>query len=387
MEQGHVLGDLGLLLLAALGGGIVAHLLRQPLIVGYILGGIVVSPFTPGPRISNPHDFEIFADIGVVLLMFSIGIEFSLQDLVRVRKVALYTPGGILLVILMAVVIGWPLRWSLPQRLVIGASISVCSTMVLLKFLQDRGEVTSPHGRAVVGIALVEDLASVAMLVLLTALTPGNSSSSVTPMQALLKAVVILGAVFWLARRFIPGLLNRVARTGDMELLVLVTMALALGTAALTAAAGLSIALGAFLAGLLVNESESCHDLLARVLPMRDVFVAVFFASIGLLVQPALLAAQIPTIVILVVLVIVGNFLIWRLVVGAAGYRGKTAGLAALSLTQIGEFSYVLAGAGLREGLISDAVYQAVLATSLVTVTANALLFRRTPKWLQRLVE
>jgi monovalent cation:H+ antiporter-2, CPA2 family len=387
MEQGNVLGDLGLLLVAALGGGVVAHLLRQPLIVGYILGGIVVSPFTPGPRISNPDAFAIFADIGVILLMFSIGIEFSLQELVRVRKVAVYTPGGILLIILVALLVGWPLGWPLSQRLVIGASVSVSSTLVLLKFLQDRGEVASPHGRAVVGIALVEDLASVVMLVLLTTLSPGITSPSAAPIQALLKAGVILGAVFWLARRFIPGLVNRVARTGDMELLVLVTMALALGTAAVTAAAGLSIALGAFLAGLLVNESKYCHDLLAKVLPIRDVFVAVFFASIGLLVQPALLTGQIATIAILVLCVIVGNFLIWRLIVGAAGYRGKTAGLAALSLTQIGEFSYVLAGAGLRGGLINDAVYQAVLATSIVTVTANAVLFRRTPKWLQRFVE
>ena len=240
-------------------------------------------------------------------MMFSIDIEFSLQELSRVRKVALYAPGGILLIVLMTLLVGWPLGWSLPQRLVIGASISVCSTMVLLKFLQDRGEVNSPHGRAVVGIALVEDLAAVVMLVLLVALTPANRSSSAAPLQALLKAGVILGALFWLARRFIPGRLNRVAGTDDMELLVLVTMALALGTAALTAAAGLSIALGAFLAGLLVNESESAHDILAKVLPIRDVFVAVFFASIGLLVQPALLATQIPTIMILVLLVIVGT--------------------------------------------------------------------------------
>jgi CPA2 family monovalent cation:H+ antiporter-2 len=318
--------------------------------------------------------------------MFSIGIEFSLKELARVRKIALRAPGGILLIVLMTLLVGWPLGWPLPQRLVIGASISVCSTMVLLKFLQDRGEVNAPHGRAVVGIALVEDLASVVMLVLLIALAPANKTSPAGPLQALLKAGVILGALFWLARRFIPGLLNRVAGTGDMELLALVTMALAVGTAALTAAAGLSVALGAFLAGLLVNESASAHAMLARVLPIRDVFVAIFFASIGLLVQPAVLATQLPTIMILALLVVVGNFLIWRVVVETAGYRGKIAGLAALSLTQIGEFSYVLAGTGLKEGLISDAVYQAVLATSIVTITANALLFRRTPTWLQRLI-
>ena len=386
MEQGHVLGELGLLLFAAVGGGIVAHLLRQPLIVGYILGGIVVSPFTPGPRISNPHAFEVFADIGVVLLMFSIGIEFSLHELVRVRKVALYAPAGILLIIAMALLVGWPLGWPVPQRLVIGTSISVCSTMVLLKFLQDRDEVGSPHGRAVVGIALVGDLAVVVMSLLLLTLTPTGTSHPAVLLQALLKAGLILGPFFWLARRLIPGLLARVAGTRDMELLILVTMALALGTAALTRAAGLSIALGAFLAGLLVNESEFGHDILAKVLPIRDVFVAVFLASIGLLVQPALLATQGLTIAILVLLVIVGNFLIWLLLLRVAGYGRETAGLAALSLTQIGEFSYVLSGAGLREGLITGPVYQAILATSLVTITVNALLFRRTPKWLQRLL-
>lgn len=386
MEQGQILGDLGLLLLAAVGGGIVAHLLRQPLIVGYILGGIVVSPFTPGPRISNPHAFEIFADIGVVLLMFSIGTEFSLRELVRVRKVALYAPAGILLIIATALLVGWPLGWPVPQRLVIGTSISVCSTMVLLKFLQDRDEVNSPHGRAVVGIALVGDLMVVVMLLLLLTLTPAGKSHPAVLLRALLKAGLILGPLFWLARRVIPGLLARVAGTRDMELLVLVTMALALGTAALTRAAGLSLALGAFLAGLLVNESEFGHDILAKVLPMRDVFVAVFFASIGLLVQPALLAAQVPTIAILVLLVVVGNFLIWLLLLRVAGYNRETAGLAALGLTQIGEFSYVLSGTGLQEGLITGPVYQAILVTSLVTITVNALLFRRPPRWLQKLI-
>jgi monovalent cation:H+ antiporter-2, CPA2 family len=161
-------------------------------------------------------------------------------------------------------------------------------------------------------------------------------------------------------------------------------MVLATGTAVFTAAAGLSIALGAFLAGLLVNESESCHDILTRFLAIRDIFVAVFFASIGLLIQPRDLASQIPTILTLVFLVVVGNFCIWYGVVRAAGYEAETVGLAALGLTQIGEFSYVLSGAGLREGLIGASVQQGILATSLITIVVNALLFRRTPKWLNR---
>src|SRR5690348_12939066 len=166
MEQTHLLADLGLLLLAALGGGTVAYLLRQPLIVGYILGGILVSPFTPGPQVSNPQAFATFADIGVVLLMFSIGAEFSLHELLRVRKVAVFgAPAGIILVILVTFLVGWLLGWPVSQRLVIGAVLSVCSTMVLLKFLQDRGDVNTTHGRIAVGIALVGDLAVVAMIV------------------------------------------------------------------------------------------------------------------------------------------------------------------------------------------------------------------------------
>src|SRR6266513_692852 len=386
MEQPHLLPELGLLLVAALGGGTVAHLLRQPLIVGYIRGGILVSPFTPGPQVSHPQAFEIFADIGVVLLMFSIGAEFSLQELLRVRNVAAFgAPAGIIFIILMTFLAGWLLGWPVSQRLVIGAALSVCSTMVLLKFLQDRGEVNSPHGRVVVGIALVGDLAVVAMIVLLPALNPTATSQPVLFLLALLKGALILGPFFLLARRVVPRLLARVAGTGNMELLVLVMMALAIGTAVLTAATGLSIALGAFLAGLLVNESEPSHEILTRIFPMRDIFVALFFASIGLLVQPASLASQIPTILVMVALVIVGNFGIWYGIVRSAGYGGETAGFAALGLTEIGVFSYVLVAARLREGLIGAPVQQGILATSLVTIAVNALLFRRTPNWLRRI--
>jgi K+:H+ antiporter len=387
MEQTRLLADLGLLLVAAVGGGIVAYLLRQPLIVGYILGGILVSPFTPGPQVSNPQAFETFADIGVILLMFSIGVEFSLQELLSVRKVALFgAPAGIILIILVAFLTGMLLGWPVPQRLVVGVAISACSSIVLVKFLQDRGEVTSTHGRIVVGIALAGDLAVIMMIVVLPALNPAATNHLALLLQAVLKGALILGPFFLVARRVVPGLLARVARTDNMELLVLVMMALAIGTAVLTRAAGLSIALGAFLAGLLVNASESSRDILTRIHPIRDIFVAIFFASIGLLVQPASLTSQIPTIIVLVGLVIVGNFAIWRGVVRVAGYGAETAGLAALALTQIGEFSYVIASEGLREGLIAASVQQAILATSLITIVINALLFRRIPKWLTRIL-
>src|SRR4029077_9086372 len=189
-----------------------------------------------------------------------------------------------------------------------------------------RGDVNSTHGRIVVGIALVGDLAVVAMIVLLPTLSPTATNHLALLLQALLKGALILGPFFLLVRQVVPRLLTRGAGTGNMQLLILVMMVLAIGTAVLPAAAGLSIALGAFLAGLLVNESEACHAILTRILPIRDIFVAIFFASIGLLVQPASLASQIPMIVVLVLLVVVGNFWIWHGVLRAAGYGNETVG-------------------------------------------------------------
>src|SRR5436309_27248 len=357
MPETRFLTDLGLLFLAALGGGLLAQAVHQPLIVGYILAGVLIGPFTPGPTLSDPHTFQLFADVGVVLLMFTIGVEFSVEELLRVRKVALLgAPAGIALVAVLTIPVGKLLGWTLVQSLVAGAAISVASTMVLLKFLLERGELATLYGRVVVGITLAEDLAVVAMTVLIPALASPGGDRAAALGRALLEAVVLLGPLLWLARRAVPLLLAKVAHTRNMELFLLVALAVAIGTAALTAGLGVSIALGAFLAGLVISESEFGHEALARGLPGRDIFVAIFFFSV------------------------------WTLVVRAAGYPVATARNAALGLTQIGEFSYILAGVGRNHGLLPSAMYDAVLATSLVTILINALVFRRRPTWVQRLV-
>lgn len=372
-------------MLAALGGGLLAHALRQPLIVGYILGGIAVGPFTPGPTVTDVRAFELFAEIGVVLLLFSAGVEFSIRELFRVRRVALLGgPAGIALTVLLTVGVGWLLRWPLAQSLVVGGAISVASTMVLIKFLQERGELGAPHGRVAVGITLVEDLAVVAMTILLPVLALGGEHRLALFGRGLLQAALLLIPLLWLARRVVPKVLARVARTRNMELFLMVTLAMAIGTATLTAGLGLSLALGAFLAGLVISESEFAHEALARILPVRDIFVAVFFVSIGTFVRPASLLAEAQVVVLLVVLITVGKFLVWSVIVRAAGYGARTAILAGLGLTQIGEFSYILAGLGRAQGLVSTAVYEAVLASSLLTILLNALLFRRVPSWLER---
>src|SRR2546426_198287 len=375
--------DLGLLFLAAFGGAALAQLLRQPLIVGYVVAGILVGPFTPGPTIADPHRFEQFAEIGVILLMFSIGMEFSLRELLRVGRLALLGgPLGIVLITLLTVGVGWLLGWDATQGMVVGAALSVASTMVLMKFLLERGDLGAPHGQAVVGITLVEDLAVVVMTLLIPALGPSSDGHVPSLVRGLVLAAVMLVPVVWLARHAIPHILVIVVRSGNEELLLLTTVTIAVATAALTVLLGLSHALGAFLAGVVISESEAAHRALDRVLPIRDIFIAVFFVSVGMLIRPAALVAELPTVAAMVLLVTVGKFAVWTGIIRAAGYPIGTAMLAGLGLTQIGEFSYILGKTGLVHGLVTRPVYDAILGTSLVTILINAVTFRghqRTP--------
>ncbi len=378
--------DLAYVLVAAVLGGVVAYALRQPLILGYVFGGIVVSPLTPGPSISDVHTFEIFAEIGVILLMFCIGIEFSFKDLLRVRWVALIGgPLGILLSIALAMGVGHVIGWPPIQSVVIGAVVSVASTMVLARLLLDRGELRSKHGKVMIGITLVEDLAVVALTVLLPALgkfEPGRFSMIG---KALLTAVLILAPFSYLAAKAIPSVLTRVARTQNQELFLLVALALGVGTAAVTQLAGLSLALGAFLAGLIISGSEYGHETLARLLSLRDAFVALFFVTIGVLIDPKVVFANLDLLGIMLLLIVLGKFLIWALVVRLFRYAWWTALLVGVGLTQIGEFSFVLVQVAKTAGHVGDEVYNATLAASLATILLNAPLVRYAPSWIAAL--
>jgi CPA2 family monovalent cation:H+ antiporter-2 len=280
--------DLAYVFVAAVLGAAAAWLARQPLILGYVAGGILIGPFTPGPVVSDVHTFEVVAEVGVVLLMFSIGIEFSLSDLFRVKWVALLGgPLGIVLSAALGVGVAALLGWPLLQGAVVGIVVSVASTMVLARLLIDRGELHSRHGRITIGITLVEDLAVVVLTVILPTLGTLEPQRWLAIATALGKATAILAPFAYLAWRVVPQLLQRVARTRNDELFLMVTLAIGLGTAALTHTVGLSLALGAFLAGLLISNSDYAHETLARLLPVRDVFVAVFFVTIGALIDPA----------------------------------------------------------------------------------------------------
>ncbi len=375
--------DLAYVFVAAVLGGTLAWLARQPLILGYVAGGLLVSPLTPGPSISDVHTFELFAEIGVVLLMFSLGIEFSLKDLMRVRWVAvLGGPLGIVLSVALGLVTGAALGWSAVQGAIVGMVVSVASTMVLARLLLDRGELHSRHGRVMIGITLVEDLAVVVLIVLIPALGGLHGGDILAVGKALVTAAAVLLPFFYFAHRVLPRLLARVARTRNDELFLLVTLAVALGAAALTQAAGLSLALGAFLAGLLINQSDYAHETLARLLPLRDAFVALFFVTVGILIDLRTITTNLPLLGTLVGLVIVGKFVIWTAVTLVFGQPLPTAVLVGVGLTQIGEFSFILVQVARQAGHIGADVYNATLAASLVTILINAALVKVVPRWI-----
>jgi CPA2 family monovalent cation:H+ antiporter-2 len=376
--------DLAYVFAAALVGGILAHAARQPLILGYVVGGIVIGPFTPGPTVSDVHTFELLAEIGVILLMFSIGIEFSLRDLLRVKWVALVGgPLGIVLAVALGVSVAWVAGWTVVQGMVVGAVVSVASTMVLVRLLLDRGELQSPHGRVMIGITLVEDLAVVVLTVLLPALGALEPGRLLVIGRALLTAAIILVPFTYLALKVVPRVMRQVARTGSEELFLLVALVIALGTAAVTQAAGLSLALGAFLGGLIISQSDHAHDALARLLPVRDAFVALFFVTIGTLINPAAVVGNPGLLATLGGLIVLGKFVIWTAIVRAFAYPTTTAMLVGVGLTQIGEFSFILVQVARGAGLVGDDVYNATLAASLLTILANAVLVRYVPIWLR----
>jgi CPA2 family monovalent cation:H+ antiporter-2 len=321
----------------------------------------------------------------VILLMYSIGMEFSLAELLKVKWVAIIGgPLGILLSIALGVGIGRWVGWSVAQGIVVGAVISVASTMVLSRLLVDRGQLHSEQGRLMIGITLIEDLAVVILTILLPFAGSFDGLKLAQVTLAVGKGLLLLVPVVFAAARLVPLLLAWVARMKNDELYLLVALALGFAVAALSQALGLSLALGAFLAGMIVSGSEHAHEMLTRLSPMRDAFVALFFVTIGTLINPRALLSNPILLCVIVALVVVGKMVIWTAVVLLFRYPLRTALLVGMGLTQIGEFSYVLVQVGRHAGLVEDAVYNATLAASLLSILANSALMRAGPKWLDR---
>jgi CPA2 family monovalent cation:H+ antiporter-2 len=390
MEPNPILfRDLTYIFIAAVFGGLIAWRLHLPLILGFVLGGIAISPFTPGPHLSDVHTFEVFAEVGVVLLMFSIGVEFSIPELLRVKSVALIGgPIGIFVIVAAAFGLGRFVGWSTAESLVIGAAVSVASTMVLARLLSDSGRLATTYGRIMIGITLVEDLAVICMTVVISVLgssRDGNSKDGGWLIAAwvLGKALLLLIPLIFVAIKVIPPLLRRVQRTCNSELSLLVAISICLGTAALAQAVGFSVALGAFLAGVSISSLPELHDAHTQIVPLRDAFVALFFVTLGTLIDPKVLFDHLPLLGLMLLLIIAGKFLVWAAVVWLFRYPLKTAIAVASGLTQIGELSFVVVQVSRSSGLVSESVFSTVIAASLISILLNVFLVRGVFRWIE----
>jgi CPA2 family monovalent cation:H+ antiporter-2 len=378
MAQSDYLADLGAALLAALVGGFVARLMRLPLLVGYLVAGIVVGPYTPG-FVADREAVHSVAQLGVVLLMFAIGTHLSLKELRSARRVALIGGGAqILGTISLGFLVALALGWGSYGGLFLGCALALSSTAVMMRLLEERGELGTNHGKAIMAVLVVQDLAVVAMVALLPSLaeiTTGGSEVLGAVGWSVLKAGVLVTLTLLLAMRVVPAILDRVARTGSQELFLLVVVGVCLAAAYLAQLAGLSVELGAFLAGVVISESDYAHEVFSQVRPLRDLFASLFFVSIGMLLNPAFLLRHWLPVLVVVLAIIVGKGLIAGAALYAAGCHGRTAVLAGLGLAQIGEFSFVLADIGGRRALIPPEVAAVILAAAVITILLTPFVF------------
>ena len=387
-EDFRLIIDFVSVLAAATAGGLLASLCRQPALLGYILGGMIVGPAGLG-LIKEIVPIETMAQLGVAFLLFALGVEFSLAELKKVQAIAL--GGGslqMLLTILVTTCVSLLVGWvSTPtQGVFLGAILSLSSTAVVMKSLMERNETETPQAQVMLGMLVVQDLALGLMLAVLPALDqPPEAIGQAIALAVLKIALFGLGAVAT-GKLVIPKLLRLLARTESRELFLLGVVGVCLGIALLTYKLGLSIEMGAFVAGLMISEVEYADQTLTYVEPLRDVFGALFFAAIGMLIDPVFLWQNLELILGLVLVVLLGKFLIVTPIVKIFGYPWRTAVIAGIGLAQIGEFSFVLASEGQNMGIVSREVYLLILGTTAVTLVVTPFLLGAVPQlfdWVQ----
>ncbi|MCQ9375210.1 Kef family K(+) transporter [Methyloversatilis sp. XJ19-13] len=376
--------------------GSLAHRLRMPPLVGYLVAGIAVGPFTPG-FVADVALAQELAEIGVILLMFGVGLHFSLKDLMSVKGIAI--PGAIVqigIATLLGMALAWAMDWTVGAGIVFGLALSVASTVVLLTALQERRLETTRRGRIAIGWLIVEDIAMVLALVLIPAFSGllGGQGDALSG-DALLKTLAItLGKVaafvvvmLVVGRRVIPWTLERIADTGSRELFRLGVLAIALGFALGSAYVfGVSFALGAFFAGMILSESELSHRAAEESLPLRDAFAVLFFVSVGMLFDPSIVVREPLLVLATVFIIVIGKSIAAAAIVRAFGHPLSTALTVSASLAQIGEFSFILATLGLSLGLLPETGRDLILGGAIISILLNPLLFvalDRLKPWLE----
>jgi CPA2 family monovalent cation:H+ antiporter-2 len=366
--------------------GFLAERVKIPALVGYLLAGVLIGPATPG-FVADAQIAAQLSEIGIMLLMFGVGLHFSPQDLWSVKKIAI--PGALIQMgatTAAGLWVGWLWNWSLGGALILGLSLACASTVVLLKALETRGQLDTMNGRIAVGWLVVQDLVTVLALVLLPPLAGVLGDAAVAPLtdkplwmtvgKTLLEVGAFIALMFIVGKRVLPWFLWQVAKTGSRELFTLAVIATAIGIAfGASKFFGVSFALGAFVAGVVMRESEYSHRAAEETLPLRDAFSVLFFVSIGMLVDPNILVDHPFKVLLVVLIAIFGNLLAALVVVLVLKYPLNTALSIAVSLGQIGEFSIILAGLGLSLGLLHSEGVSLILAAVLISISTNSFLF------------
>lgn len=373
-----IASDLIVIVVTSLLCAIVARRIGLPLILGYIAAGIILGPFTGGWTVSTAHEIELLAEIGVALLLFVLGIEFSFKELRPVRMVALLgTPIQIIICVFLGLGVGQMLGWEVTPSLWLGGVLSLSSTMVVLKTLESQDLLGTLSSRVMIGMLIVQDLALVPLLIILPKL--GNLGQELGTLGfAIGKAVVFLAGMVIIGRYVIPPLMRRVAKCGSRELFLLTVCALGLGIGYVTYLTGLSFAFGAFVAGLMLSESEYAEQTLSNVLPLRDIFGLLFFASIGMLLDPNALVEEYGAILLLLGCVIVGKGLIFAVLARVFRYGNIIPLATSLGMSQIGELSFLIANAGVAAGALSREQYSIILPTAVVSMMLTPVLSKLT---------
>lgn len=363
-----VAADIVIIVVAALIGALIAQKIRQPLILGYILAGVIVGPYTGGVTISDIDKIELLAEIGVALLLFALGLEFSISKLKPVRNIALFgTPIQILLTIGLGFYLGKYLGWSSVSSLWLGAFISLSSTMVTFKTLMSRGLVGTLSSRVMIGMLIIQDLAVIPMMIVLPQLSNPEAGLPLLAI-AVIKSGIFLVLMLYLGRKILPWLLEHVAQWNSRELFILSITAIGLGVGYATYLFGLSFAFGAFVAGMVLSESDYSYQALSDIIPLRDIFGLLFFTSIGMLLDPVFLFENWDKILLMVIVIGVFKGSIFSLLAVLFRYINIVPIAVGLGLFQVGEFAFVLARLGLETKAIDQSMYSLVLAVSVLSM-------------------
>lgn len=372
--------DIIILVLTAFFCGLVMQRLHQPLILGYILAGIILGPHTGGMTITETHDIELLAEIGVALLLFALGLEFSLKDLKPVKHIALIgTPLQMLLTIAFGFGIGRLFGWEWKTALWFGSLISLSSTMVILKTLMNQGWLGTLSSKVMIGMLIIQDLAVVPLMIILPQLNDPATGLGILGL-AVIKAALFLVAMFLFGTRLLPYLLKTIAGFGSRELFILAITAIGLGVGYVTYLVGLSFAFGAFIAGMVLSESDYGHQALSDIVPLRDLFGLLFFASVGMLLDPSFLVNNFTMILLLVIVVSLGKGCLFACIAWVFRYRNVIPLAVGLGLFQVGEFSFVLARIGVASESISSDFYNMFLTMAVVTMVLTPFISSQTSR-------